>query len=286
MKYSHRFHAGNFADVHKHVAWLDLIHRLQQKPKGLRLIDTHSGAGLYDLQDAEALKGEEAERGYVRLRHASVEHAALRQFLDTQTRIAKDMDAQSATASKFHRCKSPYAGSALLAAAMLREQDQLCCIEQQATETRALQRAVETATPNARRCQVRSGDGYAQLKALLPPPTRRALALIDPPYEEADEDRHIETALSEALLRFETGVIMLWYPIKRQADADRFVARVLRSSQRPHARLEFHLYATDQAARLNGSGLLVINPPFEFEQDAIQWQAELAQHLGAEVRHL
>jgi 23S rRNA (adenine2030-N6)-methyltransferase len=154
-------------------------------------------------------------------------------------------------------------------------------VESQPAIARALQRNLDAARAQiAAPCRVVSGDGYQQLRALLPPPQRRGLILIDPPYEDPDEERRIGTALQEALVRFQTGVYALWYPIKKRRDTDLWLARVTRGIDRPHLVAELCLHPADNAAGLNGSGLLVVNPPWHFDEHASQWQPQLLSLLG------
>jgi 23S rRNA (adenine2030-N6)-methyltransferase len=169
----------------------------------------------------------------------------------------------------------------LLAASRLRDVDQAICVEAQPQVARALQRTFErsaallTATP-----RVIPGDGYQEVKSLLPPPLRRGLVLIDPPYESADEEQQVAATLLAGLERFETGVYAVWYPIKKQHDCDLWLARITRGIDRPTLAAEMCLSPPDHAAGLNGSGMLVVNPPWQFDSEARQWQEELHQLLG------
>jgi 23S rRNA (adenine2030-N6)-methyltransferase len=274
MQYRHGFHAGNFADVHKHIALLSLVSLLQKKAKGFLYLDTHAGAGLYDLHDAESRRGGESAGGIVRLVAAAAQaadaHPAIAHYLAVLERV------RTAAGTAHH-----YAGSPLLAAATLRAVDRAVYVESQAQQARALQRALTAATPaTGATSRVITGDGYVQVKALLPPPERRGLVLVDPPYELADESEHIAIALSEALLRFDTGVYALWYPIKRQRDAELWLARAIRGITRPVVAVELLRHPADSTAGLNGSGMLVINPPWQFSDEAAQWQPALQELLG------
>lgn len=273
MQYKHAFHAGNFADVHKHIALLQLIHSLQKKAKGFLFLDTHAGAGLYDLASADARQGGESREGIARLQQAiaggAAAHAAIADYL---ARIELFRAGGS---------RHVYPGSPLLAASALRAVDVCVAVESQAQVSRALQRAFDQhaasipVTP-----RVENGDGYAAVKRLLPPALRRGLVLIDPPYEAADEERHIAAALGDGLMRFESGVFAIWYPIKRQHETDLFTARLLRGVSRPTLALELCVNPADHAAGLNGSGMLVVNPPWRFDADAGAWQPQLLQLLG------
>lgn len=273
MQYMHAFHAGNFADVHKHIAVLQVISALQKKPKGFLYLDTHAGAGMYDLAGSEARRAGESESGIERLMSLAgnpPSHPAIRQYRDAVARLR--------AAHGRHCCP----GSPLLAALALREADAAICVESQAPVARALQRALDQHA-SALRTQPRvvNGDGYQEVRAALPPPLRRGFILIDPPYETDAEEKQIAAALAAGVERFGTGVFAVWYPIKRQHDADLFVARLLRGIERPALTAELCLHAADHSAGLNGSGILIVNPPWQFDTDAMAWQEELHSLLGA-----
>ncbi|MGC4029384.1 MAG: 23S rRNA (adenine(2030)-N(6))-methyltransferase RlmJ [Steroidobacteraceae bacterium] len=271
MQYRHSFHAGNFADVHKHIALLALIASLQKKPKGFLFLDTHAGEGLYDLASHDARHSAESAAGIAQLESRlapSSCHPAIRSYLDGIGRLRR--------AGGSHHL---YPGSPLLAALALRDVDSLIAVESQAAVARALQRALDAA-PAAAAARVIHGDGYQQLKALLPPPARRGLILIDPPYEDADEEQRIATGLAAALQRFSTGVYALWYPIKKRHDADLWLARITRGIPCPQLTIELCLRPPDNAAGLNGSGMLILNPPWQFDEEAGHWQPEVLALLG------
>jgi 23S rRNA (adenine2030-N6)-methyltransferase len=274
MQYKHAFHAGNFADVHKHISLLQLIRALQKKAKGFLYLDTHAGEGLYDLAGADARHSSESDAGITRLERSARDadvHEAIRDYLAAIDRIRR------AHGNKL----SLYPGSPLLAGSCLRAADQAVFVESHAQTARALQRALDhSAGIIAPVPQVVTGDGYREVPARLPPPLRRGLTLIDPPYEAADEEAQIAHALREGLTRFETGVFALWYPIKKQHDTDLWLARVIRGITRPTVAIELCLRQPDNTAGLNGSGLMVVNPPWQFATDAAQWQESLHALLG------
>jgi 23S rRNA (adenine2030-N6)-methyltransferase len=275
MQYRHSFHAGNFADVHKHIAVLQLVESLKKKAKGFQYLDTHAGEGLYDLHGEDARQAREGEAGITRLErelpaHSGC-HAAIRHYVDAIARI------RAAHGNSAHL----YPGSPLLVASQLRAADQVICVESQPQVARALQRALErSAAVLASMPRVVMGDGYHEISSRLPPPQRRGLTLIDPPYESAAEEQHIAAALAAGLERFETGVFALWYPIKKQHDTDLWLARIVRGIERPVLAAELCLATADNAAGLNGSGMLVVNPPWKFDDEAAAWQRELHSLLG------
>jgi 23S rRNA (adenine2030-N6)-methyltransferase len=275
MQYRHIFHAGNFADVHKHIGLLQLIEALKKKAKGFLYLDTHAGEGLYDLAGEDARHSGESAAGIQHLESAdqgAPVTGPIRHYLDVISRLRQSL-------GRHHL----YPGSPLLAATTLRAVDAAICIESQAPAARALQRAFDsTAATHLVKPRVLHADGYTELKAQLPPPSRRGLVLIDPPYESRDEEQHVAAALAHGLLRFETGVFVVWYPIKKERDSDLWLSRITRGITRPTFAAEFCLHIPDNAAALNGSGLLVVNPPWEFDTVTHAWQVQLEQLLGAQ----
>jgi 23S rRNA (adenine2030-N6)-methyltransferase len=282
MQYKHAFHAGNFADVHKHIALLQLIGALQKKAKGFLYLDTHAGEGLYDLAGADARYSNESDAGIALLerrvaQQPTAAHTAIREYIEAIDRIRRDHGNK----------RSLYPGSPLLAAAHLRAVDQAVYVESQAQSARALQRALDhSANLIASMPRVIAGDGYNEIRAQLPPPMRRGLTLIDPPYEAADEQSRLSHALQDGLLRFETGAFALWYPIKKQHDTDLWLARLIRGIARPTLAIELCLRQPDNTAGLNGSGLMVVNPPWRFDDEAGAWQAQLHTLLGGSAGSL
>ncbi|HEX4562985.1 MAG TPA: 23S rRNA (adenine(2030)-N(6))-methyltransferase RlmJ [Solirubrobacteraceae bacterium] len=278
MKYRHSFHAGNFADVHKHVTLLALLAALGRKDKGFLYLDTHAGRGAYELSGATP----ESAAGVGRfLGH---EHRAdeLRHYASLLARLRS-------APGRAHF----YPGSPLLAAAVLRAQDRAVFVELQGAEARALEAALATSGAAAARSRVERGDGFAVLRAHLPPRERRALLFLDPPYEETRvEFPRVTAAVADGLQRFATGVFAVWYPIKEQRATAAWHADWARAIGAPTLVSELWLYPRDSRVTLNGSGLLIVNPPWLTEQRMRAWLPELRACLdadgtgGAEVRML
>jgi 23S rRNA (adenine2030-N6)-methyltransferase len=267
MKYRHGFHAGNFADVHKHVALCALLQAMQRKDKGLFYLDTHAGSGCYDLAGPATHRGAEARHGVTPLL------AAVSRLLAPELRFY----CEQVSALRLQTAKpTAYPGSPWLAARLLRAQDRGLCCEWLPAECRALERSLG----GVRRMRIECADGYGQLRAVLPPPERRALVLIDPPYEEpgAELERAL-TAVSVILERLPHSVIALWYPIKDERALAPWLRRIAQRLHAPTLDLELWIYARDSRVGLNGSGLLVVNPPYQFEQAACAWQQELQREL-------
>jgi 23S rRNA (adenine2030-N6)-methyltransferase len=267
MKYRHSFHAGNFADVHKHVTLLALISSLQRKDKGFLYLETHAGRGLYDLGSGDTHQGAEARLGIGALQEASVQSAPIKNYLAALGQVRAGSGSGAL-----------YPGSPVLAAQALRVQDRGLCCEIQAAECRALERALG---PYPRmRCECI--DGYQGLRAHLPPVERRALVLIDPPYEEQGGDlARAIAATGEALSRLSNAVIVLWYPIKDERELHPALARAAEALPVPALVSELWIHPRDARVGLNGSGLMIINPPYRLDLEMAQWLAELGGALGA-----
>ncbi len=265
MKYRHSYHAGNFADVHKHVTLLALIVALQRKDKGFLYLETHAGRGLYDLHSADTHQGAEARLGIGALQAAHSDSPQISAYLAALARARSDSNAPEA-----------YAGSPVLAALSLRAQDRGICCEIQAAECRALERALNIYP----RMRCECVDGYQALGAHLPPAERRALVLIDPPYEEqADDLQRAGDGIGKALARLANAVVALWYPIKDDRDLAPWLARMAAQLPVPALVAELWLHPRDARVGLNGSGLLIANPPYQLDVDMAKWLPALGAAL-------
>jgi 23S rRNA (adenine2030-N6)-methyltransferase len=262
VNYRHAFHAGNFADVVKHVALVAILLHLRKKDKPFRVIDTHAGRGLYDLQSEAAARTGEAAGGIARLEDLSGAPPALAAYLDI---------VRWAGAGR-------YPGSPLIAAKLLREQDKLIAIERHADDEKALASALARFGNAKSFC----ADGYQRLSALLPPPERRGLVLIDPPYEAADEFVRLGEALAAARKRFATGIYLVWYPIKSVAASDALSGEVLADGPENVLRITIDVgrEAEGEKDRLSAAGVLVINPPYGFAEEMRAAAGVLGPRLG------
>ncbi len=261
MNYRHAFHAGNFADVHKHVVLLALLERLKQKPKPLFYLDTHAGRGSYDLRAEDATRGGEWREGIARLAGRPLQSADLLRYVQAT---------HAASAPPTH-----YPGSPLVALDALRDGDRAVLVEQQPAEAQALKQA----TQGRRDVSVVCGDGYAALKTYLPPRENRGLVLMDPPYEADSEFADAERALRLGLSRWPNGVFALWYPIKAGAQSQRLNAALQASGLRKLLRLELTVRPADSPIGLNGSGLVIANPPWKLDDELREALAELHSAL-------
>ncbi len=263
MNYRHAYHAGNFADVVKHAALVALLLHLRRKDKPFAIIDTHAGRGLYDLSAAEALKTGEATEGIARLLDLPPEETPLGTYLDLVRGAGADR----------------YPGSPWLAARLLRPQDRLIAIEKHPEDFAALRAML---APFAR-AKAEQADGYARLPALLPPPERRGLVLIDPPFEAEDEFERAAQTFAKAHARFATGQYLLWYPVKSRAGADAFANEVLAAGPRTALRLEIARSPAPGDTRLAAAGLVVVNPPFGFAEQMTDMAPKLERALAARL---
>jgi 23S rRNA (adenine2030-N6)-methyltransferase len=248
--------------VAKHVAFVAILLHLRRKEQAFAVIDTHAGRGLYDLKSEAARRTGEAESGIGRLRTLCNSGAALPQALQRYLDVVAAMD------------DAVYPGSPLIAARLLRPQDRFVGIEKQADEYRALRAALAPFGDRAVRCEC--ADGYARLSALLPPPERRGVVLIDPPFESETESEMAADALNLALKRFATGIYLLWFPLKSAGEAHAFAGEVAATGANKVLRIDLDIGGAAIAGgkdRLTAAGLIVVNPPFGF---AGEMQAALA----------
>ncbi|BCW87516.1 Ribosomal RNA large subunit methyltransferase J [Alphaproteobacteria bacterium SO-S41] len=250
MNYRHAFHAGNHADVLKHAALMVLLGYLKAKPKPFFVLDTHGGRGLYDLTGSEALRSGEFRHGIARLLAAPDLPAELAPYL-AAIRAANPPGALDV-----------YPGSPALIAGALRRGDRLIACDLHPAEAEALGAVLKP----YRGARAEARDGYAALKALLPPPERRGLVLIDPPFEKTDEFQVLAAALTLAWKRWSGGVYLIWYPLKDRAAADGFRAAVADAGIKDAACYEFFVRAPAGATGMAGSGLLAVNASFALDR--------------------
>lgn len=276
MNYRHAYHAGNFADVVKHVILARTLTYLKLKPSPFCVIDTHAGAGRYDLSGTEAGKTGEWRDGIGRLIGADAppEVASL---------LAPYLETVAAVNAGANGALAVYPGSPLIAQALLRPGDRLSANELHAEDAAHLKSALRSGGKAA----MLGMDGYQMLKGALPPRERRGVVLIDPPFEQTDEFGNLAKAISVALKRFATGIYIVWYPVKNVAAADRFVAAILETGVR-HLDVRLAVCAPFPGLGLTETGTLVINPPFALrsELDVLMPYLEglLADGAGASSR--
>ena len=272
MNYRHAFHAGGFADVVKHIVLVRILTYLQDKPAAFRVIDSHAGAGLYDLSGDEARRGGEWLTGIARMVQARFSETVLplvTPYLD----IVRAFNPQ--------RDLLAYPGSPLIARALLRPQDRLVACEVEAGARKRLIEALRR-DPQARVVDL---DGWVALPAFVPPNERRGLILIDPPYEAADECKRIAEGFAGAFAKWPTGSYLLWYPVKSRRAADSLalkVADAVAAASVPGTclRLEFSVAPQMAGAGLASAGLLIVNPPWTLAAELKTILPELEKPLG------
>ncbi len=257
MNYRHAFHAGNFADVHKHAVLARILSHLRQKPAAFRVIDSHAGSGRYDLFAEEATRGGEWRDGIDRLWQARTKAADA----PAQALLAPYVDAVAACNAGSNL--RTYPGSPLIARHLMRPQDRLIACE---TEPRAAAQLAATlrGDPRAKALEI---DGWTAIGAFVPPKERRGVVFIDPPFEEPADFTRLAAALSAAHRKWPSGIYAAWYPIKTREAPDVLARRLQRFSIAKILRSELLLHGPAADAGLTGSGLIVINPPFTLEAD-------------------
>ena len=265
MNYRHGFHAGNFADVLKHVVLLGALDALLRKPAPLAYLDTHAGRGLYALDSEAARKTGERRGGIDRLLDAHGLPPLLRRYLDA----VRACDAGTPPAR--------YPGSPWLALHALRPGDRALLCELQPDEAAALRANLA----HERRAHIHQRDGYEALPALLPPSEKRGLALIDPPFEAQEaEFKLIQRALAQVLPRWPQGVYAVWYPIKQARTREPFWRWLHGCGAKQVLAAELAVRAENSPLRLNGCGVVLLNPPWKLDQALAAALPVLAQLLG------
>jgi 23S rRNA (adenine2030-N6)-methyltransferase len=272
MNYRHAFHAGGFADVIKHIVLVRILTYLQDKPAAFRVIDTHAGAGVYDLTGDEAKRSGEWLTGIARVMQARFSETTLplvMPYLD----IVRSFNPPAALQA--------YPGSPLIARALLRPQDRLTACE---VEPKARKRLVDALRRDTQ-ARIVDLDGWVALPAFVPPNERRGLVLIDPPFEQKNEFERMAEGFAEAFVKWPTGSYLLWYPVKSRRATDslaRHVAEVAAAGASPAKclRLEFSVAPQAADARLTSAGLLIVNPPWMLAAELKAILPELEKPLG------
>jgi 23S rRNA (adenine2030-N6)-methyltransferase len=261
MNYRHAFHAGGFADVVKHIVLVRILLHLRAKPAAFRVIDTHAGAGLYDLAGEEAGRSGEWRDGVGRLATAAIGEKA-------RALIAPYLDAV-------------YPGSPVLARVFLRPQDRLIACELEPGAAAALARQLRRDP----RCKAVAIDGWTALNAYVPPKERRGLVLIDPPFEDAGDFPRLAHGLTAAHRKWPSGIYLLWYPIKERVAPDALARRLRQSGIAKILRAELRVAVPRGATRLGACGLVVVNPPWTLAGELEILLPELAALAGAGGGH-
>jgi len=259
MNYQHAFHAGNFADVHKHIVLTRVLDHLRQKPAAFRVVDTHAGAGRYELFGPQAARSGEWRDGIGRLFAMPRSGAAGTDA--AQTLIAPYLDIVAAlNPGGLLRL---YPGSPLIVKALLRWQDRLIACELEPSAAASL----ESVLRGDARAKALAMDGWMALFANIPPKERRGLVVIDPPYEESIDFARLSETLAQAHRKWANGVYLLWYPIKARAAPDALARRLRRLAVPKILRCELTIAPPRADGALAGSGLIIVNPPFPLQRE-------------------
>ena len=276
LSYRHAFHAGNHADVLKHLVLIQLLRYLNQKDAAYMYIDTHAGAGAYMLDSGYAAKSGEFETGIARL----WERTDLPEVVADYVGLVKEMNPDGKLRY--------YPGSPYCADKILREQDRLRLFELHPSDSKILQdnfRKLEATgqrpAGRGKRVMVQKDDGFASLKALLPPPSRRGLVLIDPPYEVKDDYRRVKETLDDALKRFATGTYAVWYPVLQRMESRQLPEKLKRLSVKSwlNVTLTIGTPAPDGFG-LHSSGMFIAHPPWTLEAMLREVMPYLVSALG------
>ncbi|MES2072402.1 MAG: 23S rRNA (adenine(2030)-N(6))-methyltransferase RlmJ [Pseudomonadota bacterium] len=283
LSYRHAFHAGNHADVLKHFVTIQLFNYLAQKDTAYTYIDTHAGAGLYALDGGYASKNAEYETGIAPLWDRKDLPAALAEYVD----LVKEMN----PSGKMRY----YPGSPYCAEKILREQDRLRLFELHPSEIKILSENFQRLdahkeaqgqrpTTRGKRTIIAAGDGFQGLKALLPPPSRRGMVLIDPPYEVKDDYRRVKETLEDALKRFPTGTYAVWYPVLNRPESRQLPERLKRIPANGWLNVSLSISGpSPDGFGLHSSGMFIINPPWTLEATLREVMPYLVKVLGRDA---
>jgi 23S rRNA (adenine2030-N6)-methyltransferase len=256
VNYRHAYHAGNVGDCLKHVVLIWLIRAMQRKPAPLFVLDTHAGAGRYRLDEAPAMRTGEWQHGIGRL-------------LDDPPQVLADF-------VQLVQAVGLYPGSPVITRTLMRPRDRMACCERHPEDAAALRKLFQ----DDRQIGVHFRDGWEALGALLPPQEKRGLVLIDPPFEDPQEFGAMAEGLAIGWRRFRTGVFAAWYPIKQRAPVRQLATDVRDGGIRDVVTVELVLREPVDPGRLNGCGMLLINPPYRFEDELRPILAALLDRLG------
>jgi 23S rRNA (adenine2030-N6)-methyltransferase len=272
MNYQHAFHAGNFADVHKHVVLTCILDYLRQKPAAFRVIDTHAGSGCYDLLGPEAARSGEWRDGIARLFDAQAANAVNRDAAQTLLKPYLDAVAALNPDGRLRR----YPGSPLIVQAQLRRVDRLIACELEPRAAASLKAALHR-DPRSKALTI---DGWMALYANIPPKERRGLVVIDPPYEDSTDFLRLSEAVAQAHRKWPSGLYLLWYPIKGRDAPDALARRLRRLNVPKILRCELTIGPPAADGSLAGSGLIVVNPPYPLEGQLQKLLPALARVLA------
>ncbi|MCO6503853.1 MAG: 23S rRNA (adenine(2030)-N(6))-methyltransferase RlmJ [Snodgrassella sp.] len=267
LSYRHAFHSGNHADILKHFCLLSVLEYFKQKDKAYCYIDTHAGAGLYDLSSDEAQKIGEYRDGIQKLLTATKLPSCLQHFRQSVTACLPEN-------------KDLYCGSPWLAQTLSREQDRLRLFELHPTDAELLRRNMRQ-VPSPNRTQVFCDNGFKGLLSILPPPSRRAVVLIDPSYELKQDYQQVVDTLKAALKKFAEGCYMVWYPCLSRYQSQKLPLNLQKLSPNNYLHAELHVHTPrSNGFGMHGSGVFIINPPYTLPKTLAEALPALVELLG------
>jgi len=279
MNYRHAYHAGSFADVVKHAVLMRVLVHVAAKPQPYRIIDTHAGAGFYDLAGPAASRTGEWRDGIGRLLAAELPPDA-RALLEPYLAAVAALNGGAKTKTNAASRAPIYPGSPMLVRALMRRDDRLVACELEPDSARALARALKSDA----RAKAVAIDGWVALKAYVPPKERRGVVIVDPPFEDKNDFARLADGLAQAQRKWPTGIYLLWYPIKDRNGPDALARRLKRTDIDNILRAELTVFPLGQIDRLNGTGLIIVNPPWRLEAELAKLLPVLAAVLAREGR--
>lgn len=277
LSYRHAFHAGNFADVLKHSVLSLVLEYITRKDKGFYYIDTHSGAGMYALQDKYAQETGEYKDGIAKIINQNDIPAALEEYIEliksmnvgSSEAITSDTDANSDELTV-------YPGSPGIAKNYTRRQDSAHLFELHPTDIELLQETCQ----RWNKSHVKQTDGYEGLLSLVPPPCRRAVVLIDPPYELKDDYPKAVKTIIKAYKKFATGTYILWYPVVKRELIDKMQNDFVQSDVKNVLQVEYCQQADSDEYGMTGTGLFIVNPPWQLNEQLQEILPFMKKHMG------
>ena len=252
LSYRHAFHAGNHADVLKHFVLKEVLQYAAQKDKPFWYVDTHAGAGMYALDKGYAQQNAEFKDGVERLWHGHELPAPLLDYVELIRRLNPKGELKL------------YPGSPAIARELLRQDDRMRLFELHTNDSKLLRQEFLVDKPNAnKQIVVETQDGFAGLKALLPPPPKRAVVLIDPPYEDKSDYQRVVEAIKDSLERFAIGTFLIWYPLLQRPEPKQMLGKLTRLQPKSWLHVELQVQKPMLGGfGMHGSGLFIINPPW------------------------
>lgn len=271
LSYRHAFHAGNFADVLKHSVLTLVLEYMTRKDKGFYYIDSHSGAGMYQLEDEYAQKTGEYKDGIAKLINNNDIPEALQPYIDLVSDINNGNNEEL----------SLYPGSPGIARQFTRRQDSAHLFELHPTDIEHL----KTYSQRWNKSHVKQSDGYQGVLGLVPPPSRRGVVLIDPPYELKEDYLKAVRTIVNAYKKFATGTYILWYPVVKRELVEQMQDAFLKSDVRNVLQVEYCQSADTQEYGMTGTGLFIVNPPWQLSKQLAEILPYLAAKLGNKETH-